>query len=250
MEAAEYDRNYALERDYWFFRGMRRILHALAARWTRAPEGRPARILDVGCGTGILLGELAPRGRTVGADRSPLALGYCRLRGHRELVRCDAGALPFRARCFDLVVANGLIEHLDEDAGFAAELARVLAPGGRALVVTSAGPGLWTDHDRANHHRRRYRRSELEAVLRSGGLELLQLSFVNLAILPAVWAVARLEALRRPGRRVPRRKLPRVPPVVNAVLYALLAAESWLLRRSNLPFGVSLVAVAGAREGA
>jgi tRNA (uracil-5-)-methyltransferase TRM9 len=122
-------------------------------------DGRTGDVgLDVGCGNGRhteLLAECC--GRTVGLDASRELLGVARERrgGGREgpdgdttcaLVQGDAGTLPFAADCVDLAVYVATLHHLPTHPGRIAsldELARVLAPGGRALVTAWS-----TTHDR------------------------------------------------------------------------------------------------------
>jgi malonyl-CoA O-methyltransferase len=102
----------------------------------QAEDARPARLLDVGAGTGRLLArlrELYPEALAVGAD---LALGMCRaasanLAGARvQMVNADAERLPFAQGSFDLVISTSTYQWLSTlDVAFA-EVKRVLAPGG------------------------------------------------------------------------------------------------------------------------
>ena len=138
---------------------------ALDAALDLARAGPDDRVLDVATGTGALLRrlahrKLAPR-EVVGLDASPPMLDLARRRlppGWR-LLAGDAQSLPFPARSFDLVTACYLLHLLEptERAGVTRELARVLRPGGRALVVTVAG-------------RRRAARTVLERLPRASGL--------------------------------------------------------------------------------
>jgi 2-polyprenyl-6-hydroxyphenyl methylase/3-demethylubiquinone-9 3-methyltransferase len=96
--------------------------------------GGPARVLDLGCGGGLLANELAARGHAVtGIDASTENLEVARAydRTGRAVYTCgDARALPFAAGSFDVVCAMDLLEHVDDPAQIVAEAARVLAPGG------------------------------------------------------------------------------------------------------------------------
>ncbi|MDR1636456.1 MAG: class I SAM-dependent methyltransferase [Treponema sp.] len=97
---------------------------------------RRPRLIDIGCATGALLEKLRNRGwESAGLEISPSAEYARRERG------LDVRGLPledcrFPAGSFNVVLASHLIEHLNDPAGFAAEVYRVLAPGGRFLVTT------------------------------------------------------------------------------------------------------------------
>lgn len=89
--------------------------------------------LDVGTGSGRYLAVLARRGvaRIVGVDRSaPMA---ARARDHGPVVRADALHLPFPEATFDLVIASFMVGDVKDLDGWAAEMARLLRPGGALL---------------------------------------------------------------------------------------------------------------------
>ena len=124
------------------------------------------------------------------------------------------------------------------------EIARVLRPGGLAVLTVPACPLLWSEHDEALDHRRRYLASGLRRLLARVGLRIELLSYAILGLFPAILAFRLLQRWLRGGRRAPRTALITLPPAVNRLLVAVLRLESWLLMRLPLPLGVSLVAVA------
>jgi ubiquinone/menaquinone biosynthesis C-methylase UbiE len=88
--------------------------------------------LDIGTGTGAVLRVLGRRAapvRLVGCDRSlPMLARARRAAAGVEAVAADAGALPFRNECFDLVTANFVLSHLPDYRGALREVFRVLRP--------------------------------------------------------------------------------------------------------------------------
>ena len=111
-------------------------------------------------GTRIVADAHARGWQVVGVDYSPAALAAARARGLR-LVRGDAHRLPFADGSFDLVMSTDAWEHLEDHESVAAEAHRVLRPDGTLLVAVPAGMELWSDHDVALGHHRRYERAEL-----------------------------------------------------------------------------------------
>jgi len=122
--------------DYDGFAVVQRAVVERLLAMLRAEGECPARLLDVGAGTGRLLAklrELYPAAVAVGAD---LALGMCRAASLRladagvQLVNADAEKLPFAAGSFDLVLSTSTFQWLSSlDLAFA-EVKRVLSPGG------------------------------------------------------------------------------------------------------------------------
>ncbi|HEX8120684.1 MAG TPA: class I SAM-dependent methyltransferase [Solirubrobacteraceae bacterium] len=229
MRPEAYAEMRALEERHWWFRGRRALLHALLRRMGAAER---ARVLDAGCGTGRNLLEFGG----VGVDPAPEAVAACRARG-LDVVQAGLDALPFDTGSFDLLLATDVLEHVDDDAGALRELRRVAAPGAVLLVTVPAHPSLWSGHDEALHHRRRYRRAELLGRMRAAGWEPVVVTWWNCLLLPVV-ALAR----RRPGGAADHN---RTPGWADRVLVLPLAVEAWLVGRGvRLPAGVSLAVAA------
>jgi ubiquinone/menaquinone biosynthesis C-methylase UbiE len=118
-------------------------------------------VLDVGCGTGVLLPALAEAvgtaGRVTGLDHSSAFLGRARRRlaasglGRRvDLVRGDAMALPFEPGAFDVAHVERVLMHLADPAAAIRELVRVTRPGGRVVCAEVYAHGVAVENpDRA-----------------------------------------------------------------------------------------------------
>ena len=90
-------------------------------------------VLEVGCGTGLVLARLAPHARTAtGVDLSPRMLDRARRRG-LDVVEADATALPLPDEAFDVVCCFKVLAHVAEIEAALAEMARVTRPGGVVL---------------------------------------------------------------------------------------------------------------------
>ena len=239
MEESDYRTTYELEDHNWWFVGTRRICLDLVENG----RARGGRVLDVGCGTGILMESLPRFGPTVvGLDYSATALEFCRERGAERLVLGSGDRLPFDDASFDVVTAIGVIEHIDDDRGALAEWARVLRPGGSLVFLTSAYMFLWSGHDVSNHHTRRYRVGDVRSLVRSVGLRPERVSYVNCFLFPPIALVRLVERVRRRGRPpAPHKDTGEVPGPLNSLLTSLLRVEGWFIRRRGLPFGVSIV---------
>ncbi len=247
MNDPEYERMYRLEDSYWWFVGRHRLVEALLQSRYGAPSAQPAAqpltILDIGCGTGAMSIRLTKWGRVVSADFSPLALQYSRRRGLGHLVGADAMNLPFGADRFDMIVTMDVLEHLPDDCAAMREFHRVLKPGGRVFATVPAYPHLWSEHDVALMHHRRYLRQEMRERFEAAGFTLEKLSHSMTALYPIVAMQRRLNA-RKPPHDPPEAAMPLVPGPLNAALTGLLGAENALARRLNFPVGVTILCVA------
>lgn len=225
---------------HWWYRGRRRIIRS---ELDRLPLPVRADILDAGCGSGRTLEELVDYGTVSGIELSEDAAEMARGRGLGEVVVGRLEELPFPADRFDLITCLDVIEHTRQDRPALAELLRVCRPGGFMLVTVPAYPSLWSSHDEANHHFRRYSRQSLRAAVVSAGWGLGRMSSFN-SLLLAPAAVVRLAQRRRGATDGYTNDLAVGPAWLNAALEQPLRAEArWLARGGTLPAGLSLIAV-------
>lgn len=245
MNTAEYERMYRLEDSYWWFVGRHRLIEALLnGCYGGDPQGKTQRnILDIGCGTGAMSTRLHQWGRVVSADFSPLALQFSRKRGLRHLVGADAMHLPLASGQFDALVAMDMLEHLPDDQAALCEFARVLKPGGRVFLTVPAYPHLWSEHDLALMHYRRYVRRELRERFAAAGFRIEKLTHTMMALYPLLAVQRRLNA-RKPPHDPPQAAMPMFPGPINSLLTTMLGVENAFARRFSLPFGSTIVCVA------
>jgi SAM-dependent methyltransferase len=234
MEAVEYDHMAEVEERHWWFRARLEIVQGLLSKHVRPGFG-----FDCSCGTGMTLSNL-PQWVQIGADLNTIALAHSRARGLQSLFRGDLTRLPVNDKAFDLVTSLDTLEHIEDDATALSEIYRVLKPGGFVLMTVPAHPWMYSSHDRALHHVRRYRRDELREKVLGARFEIRVLRWINVLLFPPV-ALLRLIS---GDKYVAASDTDNVPPApLNWLLYQAFAVErrlSWL----PAPTGVSLVCLA------
>ena len=239
MQPDEFQALVDYDEHHWWYVGRRAVLHAALERLD-VPAG--ALVLDAGCGSGRTMDDLRRYGSVHGFDLNPLGAEYARGRGHADVHVARVEEIPFPDASFDLVTCLDVIEHTPDDIRSLRELLRVTRPGGWLVVTVPAYQMLWSSHDVANHHYRRYRRPQLRRAAVAAGWEPGSWTYFNsLLFLPA--AVVRLgERLRRPSRRRARPQAAMTPSSLDGVLVWPMRLEARLVGLgAHLPFGLSLL---------
>jgi len=236
--------NAMLELDdrHWWYRGRRRIIRA---ELDRLPVRACARVLDAGCGSGRTLEELGRYGEVSGIELDPGAAEMARKRGCGDVRVGRLEELPWEEGHFDLITCLDVIEHTPDDRATLRELRRVCAPGGFLLATVPAYQSLWSMHDVANHHYRRYSRPGLRAAALEGGWRVRRMTSFNGLLLGPAAAVrlAERRRLRQPNSGY-KPELTLGPEWLNAVLEQPLRLEArWLGRGRSMPAGLSLLGV-------
>lgn len=243
MDPAEYEYLFELEDKLWWFVGQRRIAGDMIRRHLDS-HVPPLEVLDAGCGTGGSLELLQRFGRVTSFDVYPRAAELYATRQRGRILIASTDAVPFRDASFDLVTSFDVICQLQApgDEKALAELARVLKPGGLLFVRVPALQILYGAHDVTLQTRHRYTTGEMAAKMRKAGLTVLETTYSNTLLFPV--AVAR-RLFARLTRRPPGESDVRgVPPLLNAALTRVLLIEAAILRRTRLPIGLSVNAIA------
>ena len=239
MEETEYERMAAAESGSWWFRARRQILNDVVGRLGLPPD---PRIVDIGCGTGGNLPMLARHGYVTGIEASTTASAKARDATGLAVLTAESHATGLPDGAFQLVTMFDVLEHLDAEQPTLDEVRRLLAPGGHFLFTVPAFMSLWSGHDEALHHHRRYRRRPLREVVEAAGLKVDWLSYYNATLFPPVATIRITRRLLGGGSK--EADVGATDGWASGLLEAVFAAERHVVGRWTLPFGVSLIGVA------
>lgn len=237
MEIREYDKLHKLEESNWYFVSRRLFFSKIFGKYV--PKRSNMRILDLGCGSGQMFKMLGKYGKVLGVEPSFYML---RLAPDAAFRVCSDGVrLPFKDGTFDMITLFGVLEHIDDDTGVLKELKRVSRKNGLVFIEVPAYQFLWSSHDEALHHKRRYTKKSLAKKLTKMGFRVKKSGYIFGAILPAVIALRTLKRLFGKDE-IKTDGVENLPPLLEKLLINVNKIESGT--SMLLPFGVSVVALA------
>ena len=240
VDPKEFAVQYDIEESHWWFKARRRLVRRFAEQ-IHAEWGRPLRILDMACATAMSFRFLSDLGSIRGLDISTETIHFAKQRGVDRIVRGDAQKIPFGEGSFDLVLALDAFEHFPDDVGSMGEVQRVLAPGGALILTVPAFMSLWSPHDDAFHHLRRYTRGELRRRVSGQGLRIERLSYYSMFLFPPLFLFRKLRSWLARGKPATSDFNVHIPRPVEWSLAVLMSVEAALLKKINLPVGASLI---------
>jgi SAM-dependent methyltransferase len=241
MERSVYREMAELDQRHWWYRARREVLADLIRR--EAMPGPGAHILEIGCGTGHNLHMLAQFGKVDALELDDEARAVAEERLGRKVMSAPLPELAgVRDHNYDLIGAFDVIEHIEDDDAAIVAIAAKLKHGGKFVMTVPAHSWMWSAHDVVNHHKRRYSKAGLKALVERSPLKLDRIGYFNSLLFPL--AVADRLSSKMRGKDNADVKLPAAP--VNTTLERIFAAERHLVGRLPLPPGLSLFAVASA----
>lgn len=255
MDDQQFELHAEMEDRHWWFLGRRHILSTLVRRLL--PAGADKLVVDVGCGTGGNIGALAGDYATLGIDTSAAAIELARRRFPRTRFWCgELGEAPGELDAgADLYLLMDVMEHVADDFLFLSTTLSRCRAGCHVLITVPAEPRLWSSHDLALGHFRRYAATRLRQVWEGLPVDVRLLSHFNTRLYPPIrvirWVNRRLG--RSAGRLGTDLRLPPAP--LNRALARVFAGEAKALvrrldgeRSGAYRVGASLVAVLRVRE--
>jgi ubiquinone/menaquinone biosynthesis C-methylase UbiE len=243
LEKALYDNVNRLQDEHWWFASRRRFVREVL---DKAVISDNAAILDIGCGSGAMIDFLHNYGKFVaGIDYSAYAIKLCAENGHKDLVRGTVENLPFIDGAFDLITSFEVLYHkaVGDDSKVIKEMYRVCKKGGKVLVVDSAFNFLKGKHDDFAHGARRYTVKQLSKKLEDSGFRIRKASYIYMAIFPLLCVIRAAKNIFLP-KSTSSSELHPAPRFLNDLMIKIFEAESAMLGRMSLPFGVSLICLA------
>jgi ubiquinone/menaquinone biosynthesis C-methylase UbiE len=195
----------------------------------------PAKVLEIGCGTGNVSSFLARKGYVVtGCELYSEAInmawsGFLKVQG-------DAQSLPFTHESFDIVCLFDMIEHFQDDVTPLKEAVKVLKKEGILVLTVPAREELWSYDDDKAYHKRRYTKAMVETALSRSGVTPLLLEYMFMSLyLPVKY-------IRGTSEQNSDKLI--INSFVNTLFKGIFHIERIVSKRLPLPIGTSLIAVA------
>jgi SAM-dependent methyltransferase len=239
VDADEYRRMAAAGERHWWYRSTRLTLRQLLD--PHLDHGPDALHLDAGGGTGATGGWLTESATTVLADFEPMALEVGRADFDRYLpARADLNRLPFADASFSTVLCvTALCHRMNPDpAAIVRDFARITRPGGIVCLWEPGGKRLWRGHDEVTHTARRFSVRELRGIAGDAGLDVIRATGAYTFLVPPAAILGLIE------RGKDKSDVGRNESGLGGAMAALATVERRLLRRFDLPFGLSAIVVA------
>lgn len=240
---AEFYEQYAhLEASHFWFRARARLIEWALRKYVP----RMRSFLEIGCGTGYILGKVAnafPSSRLLGSEMFSEGLRFASERLPTAVfMQMDARHIPFIDE-FETIGAFDVLEHIEADTAVLAEMHRALKMDGIILLTVPQHAWLWSQVDEYSCHVRRYSATELHRKIEDAGFSILRSTSFVAALLPAM-IISRGTKKRNTGNNDTTAEVV-IPKIINAIFGLLMFLEFVFIKAGgNLPLGGSRLVIA------
>jgi 2-polyprenyl-3-methyl-5-hydroxy-6-metoxy-1,4-benzoquinol methylase len=204
------------------------------------PEAGWNRILDIGCGDGLLFDRLAEFGEVEGIEPSEDLVSPKNPHRARIYIRpFDESFQP--GKKYSLILLLDVVEHLTDPVGALRHALSLLEPRGLIFITVPAFMSLWTNHDNLNHHRVRYTKSSFSEVAKKADFNIQEERYLYHWTFPIKFGVRILERISRAAPEAPKLSA----AWVNETLFWMSRLEQKTVSLLSMPFGSSLLVLGG-----
>jgi len=238
MDIIDYKKN-KLNKEYWWFKGTRDLLDMLL--YKNCNNKKNLRILDIGCGTGEDLEIINKFGRVTVLDISNEALKLIPNHLVERKILGDVQKLPDDLKNkFDIIIMFNVLEHVKDDNLAIDQCYKVLKKDGTLILEVPAISRMYSTHDKALGHHRRYNKKILFQKLNEK-FRIKDIFYWNSILFLPIFSIRLLKKNSNKNDT----DIDYLPRIINNLFYYIIKFENYLIKNDiYLPIGVSLVVVA------
>jgi len=246
VQLKEYELVRQVQGRHWWWIGREKIIDTLVDRYLDTSV--KFEIADVGCGFGANISMLRKYGDVTGLELNDEAINTVKVRWGDSVNTVNWQSPNPLVMKFNFMLLADVLEHIPDDKGAIDWINEHLLENGYALITVPAHKFLWTQMDDVLHHHRRYTRKTLLELF-DNRFEIVYCSYYNMFLFPVKVCFVlfdRLKSMLFPSA-VKRSYNDMPPPIVNSIFKQILMLESSVIRRTTIPFGISLVCLVRKR---
>jgi|TARA_B110000971_G_scaffold40484_1_gene39634 SAM-dependent methyltransferase len=248
MEKIEYKNHYNLEKNYWWFKGQRKIILSLIEKYLK--KNKKNSILDAGCGAGYNILKLKKYGKVLGIDYSKDAIIFSKKRGIKNIKKMDLNKISLKKK-FNLIICSGVLYHRDIEINKVLKsFNKLLKKDGLLIITTPAINFLQkkfflTDHDETMQTGNRYYMSQISNKLIHSKLKIIHKSYFTFFLLAPIIIFRIFYNFKNLFcKNDTKSNLFKLPNLLNSLLFYIMLLEREIILKFRLPIGLHLVIVA------
>lgn len=202
---------------------------------------RRVKILDAGCGVGGTIKVLQKYGSVIGIDPDDSALSYCKKIGIRNVFKDDVEHLKYKNE-FDVITLFEVLEHVDEDKCLSS-ISKAIKGNGLLILSVPAYQWMWSNWDTIIHHKKRYTKQSLSNALKKHGFKIKRITHLFSFLVIPVFILRKIKDIIY-KQNYPSDLRVGSSSIVNRVMSIFTYIEYEILKKSGIPFGLSILVVA------
>ncbi len=209
------------------------------------PIIKERKILEIGCGTGYNFDILSNFGEVEGVDINKKAIAKAQRR-NKKVKYLDVEKKDLNKKFYDVICCFDVLEHLNNDVCVLENIYKALKPGGFFFFTVPAFSFIFSPHDLALDHKRRYNKRQIKIELEKQGLQIQLLNYWNVFLFPFVFVLRKIKQflfIKIFKNKPPKSETRKNNKLLSFVLFQVLNMENKVPLKIKRPFGLTIYGV-------
>lgn len=233
-----------INQEYFWHKARNAFINIILSKYLK--NNKKNNILEIGCGTGYQSNIISKYGEYIGLEKNSKAMEELKKINKKVI---DSSIEDYKTEeKFNAICLFDVLEHIKNDAEIIKKINSLLKNDGLLFITVPAKKILFSEHDLAMEHYRRYEKEELKDLLTKNNFVIKEIGCWNSLLFPliSVFRIIKKNICKKnKSRQKYRSDVQSLPKIINKLLYSILILENKLIKLGlKIPFGLSLYVVA------
>lgn len=232
-----------INENYFWHKARRDFIDFLLSKYLKNDSKSKKNILEIGCGTGDQIPIISKHGNYFGIEKDINAFEKAK-NYKKEIYNVSLEELSSSEK-YEAICLFDVLEHIENDFQALKKINNLISNKGRLFISVPAHQIIFSRHDLALKHYRRYNMKALKKMLEKNNFRIVKSLYWNYTLFPFIFMIRLFQKIIDKNKNQEKSDIQKINRIINSFLYTVLGLENFLIKLGfRPPFGLSIYIVA------